>query len=64
MACRVEKLVPVADIALVEGLERRAACNHQMERNLWHTSCVRFFHVSHRRIRFSIWRVGCRPASF
>jgi len=56
--------MPMADVALVKGFERRAACDHQMERDLWHASCVRFFHVSTRRIRFNIWRAGRRPAFF
>jgi len=64
MASRVEKLMPVADVALVKGFERRAARDYQMERDLRYASCVGFFHVSTRRIRFNIWRAGRRPAFF
>lgn len=62
MAGRIEKLMPVADIALVERFERWAARDHQMEGDLWYASCVRFFHLSNRRISFNVWSAGHRPA--
>jgi len=64
MASRVEKLMPVPYIALVKSFEGRAGGKYQVERELWHASCVRFFHVSTRCIRFNIWRAGRRPAFF
>jgi hypothetical protein len=40
LAGRIEKLMPVSDIALVESLEGRAGRNHQVERDFWQTSRV------------------------
>lgn len=63
MTGRVEKLVPAPDIALVEGLDRRTARDHQMERNSWHPSRVRLFDASHRPIILFL-AAGRRPAFF
>ena len=64
MARRVEKLVPVPDISMVEGLERRAGGKYQVERDFWDLSSIRLFNVSNRRIGIIIWRAGRRPAFF
>ena len=64
MTSRVEKLVPVSDVALIESLERGTACDHQVERDLRHPPRVRLFNVSHRLTRIIIWRAGRRPAFF
>ena len=64
MARRVEKLVPVPDIALVESFEGRAGGKYQVKRDFWDWSCVGFFNVSNRCVRFIIWHAGRRPAFF
>ncbi len=64
MAGSLEKLVPVPDIALVEGLERRACRNHQMERELWNLPGISFSHISTKISRICIRCNTRRPAFF
>lgn len=64
MARGIEQLMPVPDIALVEGLKGTAGGNYQMKGDFRDLSCIRLSHASNRRIRFIIWRAGRRPAFF
>jgi len=64
VAGRIEKLMPVSDIALVKSFEGRAGGNHQMERELRQTSRVCSFQVCSGRPSILIWRAAGRPAFF
>ena len=64
MTSRVEKLVPVSNVALIESLERRAAGDYQVEWDFRHPPRVRLFNVSQRLTRINIKRAARRRPAF
>lgn len=64
MTSRVEKLVPVSNVALIESLERGTAGDYEVEWDFRDPPRVRFFKVSHGLTRIIIRRAARRPAFF
>lgn len=64
MTCRVEKLVPMSNVTLIESLERGTAGDYQVEWDFRHPPRVRLFTLSHRLTRIIIRRAARRPAFF